>query len=97
MPGLGTLEGGKDVLWMQGISRRQPSDSLPLLAHLHGVGISAHCGQLVTLESQPNRSQALESRRVSHSAGHSCCFRGGRARLEGDWEAAGALCLVAAK
>lgn len=55
----------------------------------------SHHGQLGTLESQPNPSWALESWWVR--AGHSCCIRGGHARLEGDWEAAGVLCLLAAK
>lgn len=39
--------------------------SFPPLAHPHCVSPSAHCGQLVTLESQPNPSQALESQRVT--------------------------------
>lgn len=50
---------------MQGFSHRQASVSLPQLAHPHGVGLSVHCGQPVTLESQPNPSQALESQRVT--------------------------------
>lgn len=53
---------------MQGISHCQPSVSLPPLAHLQCVSPSAHCGQLVTLESQPNPSQALESQRVTAQA-----------------------------
>lgn len=82
---------GERPLWMQRISHCQPSVSAPLLAHPHGVSLSAHCGQPVTLESQPTSSQVLESRQTGHSAGLSCCFRGGRARLGGDWEAAGAV------